>query len=64
MSLKGYQWLNDNGEVIMSFTFKRLDLDIWEDTTKEELDNFIKFLKEQGHNTYYIDYHNHKVSDK
>ena len=36
MSLKGYQWLNENNEVIMSFRFKDLMIDIWKDTTKEE----------------------------
>lgn len=32
MSLKGYQWLNENKEVVMSYTFKDLTLDIWKDT--------------------------------
>ena len=36
MSLKGYQWLNDKEEVVMSFRFKDLILDIWKDTTEEE----------------------------
>ena len=48
MSLKGYEWLDDNGKVIMTFTFKRLELDVWKDTTKEELDKFKAFLKEHG----------------
>ena len=62
MSLKGYQWLNDNGEVIMSFRFKDLVLDIWEDTTKEELEAFKEYLKEHSWDKILkIEYHEHKV---
>lgn len=51
MSLKGYQWLNDNKEVIMSFTFKDLTLDIWKETTEEEINKFKKYLKEHSFDT-------------
>lgn len=61
MSLKGYQWLNENEEVIMSFRFKDLQIDIWQDTTKEELDKFREFLKEKGFKESSIDFHYHKV---
>ena len=63
MSLKGYQWLNDKEEVVMSFSFKDLILDIWKDTTEEELNKFIEFLKEHsiGRNIKKIEYHNNKI---
>lgn len=61
MSLKGYQWLNDKEEVVMSFTFKDLTLDIWRDTTKEELDKFKEYLKEHSCEIRHINYNNHKV---
>lgn len=64
MSLKGYQWLNDKQEVIMSFTFKDRIIDIWKDTTIEELDKFKAFLKRQGweeKEMHGMDFHNNKV---
>ena len=62
MSLKGYQWLDDNGEVIMSFMFKYLELDVWKDTTKKEFDKFVAFLKEHSFGEILkINYHDHKV---
>ena len=62
MSLKGYQWLNDKEEVVMSFRFKDLSLDIWKDTTKEELEKFKEFLKEHSFDTILeINYHDNKV---
>ncbi len=65
MSLKGYEWLDDNGKVIMTFTFKRLELDIWENTTKEELDKFKAFLKEQGEDTIlHLNLNGHEVRSK
>lgn len=64
MSLKGYEWLNGNGEVVMSFRFKDLSLDIVQDTTKEELDKFIEWLKQQGENTYYIHTHAKEIRTK
>ena len=62
MSLKGYQWLDDNGKVLMSYTFKDLTLDVWKDTTKEELDKFIEYIKGQvNFEVRHIDYHDHNV---
>ena len=62
MSLKGYQWLNDKEEVVMSFRFKDLSLDIWKDTTKEELEKFKEFLKKNSFDTILeINYHDNKV---
>lgn len=58
MSLKGYQWLNDKEEVVMSFTFKDLTLDIWKETTEEEINKFKEYLKEHGFDTIlYIEKH-------
>lgn len=62
MSLKGYQWLNDNNEVVMSFSFKDLTLDIWKDTTLEELNKFKEYLKEQSFNKILkINYNGHEI---
>ena len=61
MSLKGYQWLNDKGEVVMSYRFKDLKIDIWQDTTKEELDKFIDFLEKQHCKHNKMDLHFNKV---
>lgn len=64
MSLKGYEWLDDNGKVIMTFTFKRLELDVWEDTTDEELKKFKKFLEEKGETILHENYNGHEVRTK
>lgn len=62
MSLKGYQWLNDKEEVVMSFRFKDLVLDIWKDTTEDELNKFKEFLKEHSVDTILkIEYNGNKV---
>ncbi len=62
MSLKGYQWLNDKKEVVMSFRFKDLVLDIWKNTTEEELNNFKKYLKNNGCDKILeIKYHDSKL---
>ena len=62
MSLKGYQWLNDKEEVVISFRFKDLILDIWKDTTEEELNKFKEFLKEHSVDTILgIEYNGNKV---
>ena len=44
MSLKGYQWLNDTGEVIMSYMFKDRILDVWKDVTNKDMDEFKEYL--------------------
>lgn len=61
MSLKGYQWLDNNNKVIMSYTFKYCELDIWQDTTEEELNNFIQYLKDHYCDKFNINYNNHIV---
>lgn len=45
MSLKGYEWLDVNGKVIMTFRFKDLSLDIWKDVTAEEYYKFIEYIR-------------------
>ena len=62
MSLKGYEWLQDN-KVIMNFTFKYLELTLFEDVTKKELEEFKNFLKEKNEKILKIDYNNHKIKD-
>lgn len=61
MSLKGYQWLNDEGEVIMSFFFKDLTLWLWENVAQEELDKFVAFLKEKGNDHYRLEKNGCKI---
>lgn len=63
MSLKGYQWLNDKKEVVMSFTFKDLQIDVWKDTTKEEYLKFIDYIRKQGFEPRQTDCHYHIVED-
>lgn len=62
MSLKGYQWLDDEEKVIMSYYFKDETLYIWKDTTIDELEKFKKYLKEHYCETIHIDYNNHIVN--
>ena len=61
MSLKGYQWLDEKQNVVMSYRFKDREIDIWKDTTKEELDKFKEFLKQQDCIHTGIDFHYHQV---
>ncbi len=61
MSLKGYQWLDDDGKVIMSFTFKDLTLDVWKDVSVEEYHNFIEYIREQGFEPHSTDQHYHTI---
>lgn len=62
MSLKGYQWLDEKGEVVFSYLFKDRTIDVWKDTTKEELDKFKAFLNEKGESETGINFHWHKVN--
>ena len=48
MSLKGYQWLNDNGEVAMAFFFKDRSLCIYQNVSLEEIDKFKKYIEDNG----------------
>lgn len=60
MSLKGYQWLNDNGEVVMTFIFKYLRLTIWDnDITIKEINDFIQYINERNHKIHEITFMEH-----
>ena len=61
MSLKGYQWLNDNKEVVMSYYFKDLSLIVWKDVTREELNKFIEYLKQNDCDKYILNTYNSKI---
>lgn len=61
MSLKGYQWLDKEGYPVMSYRFKDLTIDIWKDTTKEELDKFKEFLKRNNCKHTGMNFHYHQV---
>lgn len=61
MSLKGYQWLDEKGEVVFSYRFKDRTIDVWKDTTKEELDKFKAFLNEKGESEIGMNFHYHIV---
>lgn len=71
MNLKGYQWLNDKGEVIMSYSSKYNKIYVWQNIRSKDEIEFHKYLKENGINCNNIDYQNHsnldineKVADK
>lgn len=59
MSLKGYEWLVDN-KVVMSFRFKYLELDIWEDVSEEEQQKFINWLAEKDYKPLKINHYEKK----
>lgn len=62
-NLKGYQWLDKNGEVIMTYSLKFNKIYVWKDiTTKDELE-FYNFLKEKGFNCSQTDYQGHSNLD-
>lgn len=54
MSLKGYQWLNDNGEVVMSYLFKEEIIDVWKEVSEEEIQKFKDYI---GMEILGIEYH-------
>ena len=63
MSLKGYQWLNDKGEVIMSYSSKYNKIYVWKDIRSKDEIEFHKYLKENGINCNHTDYQNHSNLD-
>ena len=63
MNLKGYEWFNDKGEVIMIYSLKFNKIIVYKDIrTKDQMD-FIKYLKEKGFECNHIDYNNHSNLD-
>ena len=61
MSLKGYEWLDDDGKVIMSFFFKDLSLYIWEDIREEQYNEFIEYIKNKGFEILHTNFNGHEV---
>ena len=61
MGLKGYQWKIDN-KIVMSFTFKDLTLDVWNDTTKEEYEKFVEYIKVNNFEIVQTNLHNNKIN--
>lgn len=61
MSLKGYEWLDKDGKVIMYFLFKTRNIYISKDTTREEIEKFKAFLKEHSWEVSQVVYNNYKV---
>lgn len=49
MTLKGYEWLDEEGNVTMRFFFKDLSLCIYKNVSLEEIDNFKKYIEDNGH---------------
>lgn len=48
MSLKGYQWLNDDGKSIMGYFFKDETIYLWDDVTEIQYNDFINYIEENG----------------
>ena len=63
MSLKGYQWLNSDGEVIMSYLSKYNKIYVWQDITSKDERDFYNFLKKQGITCNSTDYQGHSNLD-
>ena len=61
MNLKGYQWLDSNKKVIMCFTFKYCELDIYDNITQSQFDEFTEFLKNNNCRIQKINYNNYTV---
>lgn len=61
MSLKGYQWYNEEGKCIMSFRFKDLQIDIWEDVSKDNYMAFIEYIRSRGFEPSSTDCHYHNI---
>lgn len=61
MSLKGYQWLNDKGEVAMSFYFKDLTLYLWQDVSGSDYDDFMAYLEEHKEEVRHIKDNGYKI---
>lgn len=58
MSLKGYEFLDDNGNVQACFFFKRLNLIIYKDISEERLEEIKTYIKEKGDKILSIEYFN------
>lgn len=60
MSLKGYEWLKDN-KVIMYYTFKYNEITLINNVTKQDLQDFNKWLNQNYHHSSKVNYNGYKV---
>ena len=63
MNLKGYQWLDNNGKVIMWYSSKYNQIRVLEDITSKQHLDFYNFLKKQGIKCSSTDFNNHTMID-
>ena len=61
MTLKGYKWFNDEGKIVMEFRLKDLNIYLYQDTTREEIDKFKAFLSEHDWKVSKVVYNNYSV---
>lgn len=59
-SLKGYQWLRGD-KVIMSYLFKDRIIDLWDDVTEKELEDFKAYINSD---IIAVNYNNHKIIEE
>ena len=62
MALKGYQWLNDKGEVIMYYMFKDNIIYVNKDITNKQHREFYEFLKSKGFICNHTNFNNHTMT--
>ncbi len=63
MSLKGYQWLDKDNKVLMSFDFKTETIDVWQDVDKDNYMAFIEYIRQQGFEPHETDCHYNKIGE-
>ena len=60
MSLKGYEWLKDN-KVVMMFVFKYNEIILLSNVTKQDLQDFNKWLKQNYCHSLKVNYNGYKI---
>lgn len=60
MSLKGYKWLRDD-KAIMGFSFKDLEIYLWDDVSEKEYNEFTAYIKKQGFEILKTELNGHKI---
>lgn len=63
MSLKGYQWLDKEGKVVMSFDFKTETIDIWQDVDKDNYLAFVEYIRQQSFEPHEVNCHFNKIGE-
>ena len=63
MSLKGYQWLDKEGKVLMSFDFNTETIDVWQDVDEDNYMAFYEYIRKQGFTPHETDCHYNKIGD-